>query len=53
MGLIESGGIMVEVSKVFSFLRDLYGSLPTVIKLVIFGTFGAVILIGLLRGVGM
>lgn len=51
MGLIETGGIMLEVGKVFDFLRSLYGAFPGVVKLVIFGTFGAVVFIGMLRGV--
>lgn len=52
MGLIETGGIMLEINKVFSFLRDVYGSFPMVVKLVIIGTFGSVVFVGLLRGVG-
>lgn len=52
MGLVESVGMMLEVNKVFSFLRDIYGSFPLVVKLVMFGAFGSVIFIGILRGIG-
>lgn len=52
MGVAETGGVMLEVSKVFSFLSDLYGYFPTVVKLVLFGVFGSVILVAMLRGVG-
>lgn len=52
MGVNENVTLMDEVSKVFSFISGLYDTFPTVIKLVMLGTFGAVILVGILRGVG-
>ncbi len=52
MGLIETGGLMVEVTKVFSFIRGIYDGFPMVVKLVIFGVFGSVIFVALLRSVG-
>lgn len=52
MGLSDTSGIMVEVSKVFAFLQGVYSSFPTVVKLVTFAAFGSVVLVGVLRGVG-
>lgn len=52
MGLIEANGIMVEVSKVFDFFRVVYEGFPTVVKLLMFSTFGSIVFIGMLRGVG-
>ncbi len=52
MGVTETGGLMFEVGKVFSFIRDIFDGFPMVFKLVIFGVFGSVIFIALLRSVG-
>lgn len=52
MGLVETGGLMLEVSKVFQFIRGVYSGFPMVVKLAVFGCFGSVVLVGLLRGVG-
>lgn len=52
MGLMDTVGMMAEVSKVFTFIRSLYYSFPLVVQLVILGAFGSVIFIGILRGVG-
>lgn len=49
---MEAGGVMVEVNKVFDFIRGVYGFFPTVVKLVIFASFGSVVLVGIFRGVG-
>lgn len=52
MGVIETGSLMFEVGKVFSFIRGIFDGFPMVVRLVIFGVFGSVIFVALLRSVG-
>ena len=44
-------GLIAETAGVFAFLRDLWQTFPLAIQLLIYGTFGGVVFIAVLRGV--
>lgn len=45
-------GLIGETVGVFNFLRGLYDFLPVAVKLLIVGSFGGVVFIAVLRGLG-
>ena len=45
-------GLIGETVGVFNFLRVLYDFLPVAVKLLIVGSFGGVVFIAVLRGLG-
>lgn len=45
-------GLIGETAGVFAFLRGLYDFLPVAVKFLIVGSFGGVVFIAILRGIG-
>lgn len=45
-------GLIGETAGVFAFLRGLYDFLPVAVKLLIVGSFGGMVFIAILRGIG-
>lgn len=44
-------GLIAETAGVFAFLSGIFASLPVAVKLLIYGTFGTFLLLGLLQAV--
>lgn len=45
-------GLIFETAEVFSFLRNVFDLFPVAVKLLIYGSFGGVVYIAILRGLG-
>lgn len=45
-------GLIAQVSGVFSFLRNVFDSLPTAVRLLIYCSFGGMLFIVLFRNLG-
>lgn len=45
-------GLIGETASVFNFLRDLFDALPVAVKLLTYGSFGGVVFLGVMKGLG-
>ncbi len=45
-------GLIAETAGVFGFLRDVFTMLPVAVKLLVYGAFGGVVYISIVRGLG-
>ena len=45
-------GLIGETADVFSFLRDVFDCFPVAVKLLIYGAFGGVIYLSVMKGLG-
>lgn len=45
-------GLIFETREVFDFLRSVFELLPVAIRLLVYGAFGGVVFIAVVRGIG-
>jgi len=45
-------GLIHETTEVFAFLRSVFELLPVAIRLLVYGAFGGVVFIAVVRGIG-